>query len=319
MPRLRNPDSALIANTNNKVVSPYHHQPLFQIDSAPSYRYERAVQRIQAVAKHDLASIQAIQSDDKLLRAQLVLPPMLEDLEAESGLGETAREALARLRSWDHFAGPDSVEATIFFAVYRQAIIEALQDKVSASVMHLFLKQRYSTNVVDLWFGDADHPVWDDLSTETRESRSLVLGRAFRKALAELEKDLGSSIDDWKWGHRHYHQPTHLFGGSGILGFMNLEKVGLGGGLDSVWKAHFNLGAAGDPFKVVAGPAFRFVVDMAEIEKARFAIDTGESGWALSPHYGDLYQSWLRGELVPMLYDWDQIRDTSQAHLKLGG
>jgi acyl-homoserine lactone acylase PvdQ len=100
---------------------------------------------------------------------------------------------------------------------------------------------------------------------------------------------------------------------------MNLEKVGLGGGLDSVWKAHFNLGAAGDPFKVVAGPAFRFVVDMAEIEKARFAIDTGESGWALSPHYGDLYQSWLRGELVPMLYDWDQIRDTSQAHLKLGG
>jgi penicillin amidase len=317
MPRLRDPESGFLANTNNKAVSPYHHQPLFQIDSAPSYRYERAAWRIRAVAKHDLESIQAIQSDDKILRAEFVLPHILEDLEVETGLGESEREALARLRSWDRFAGPDSVGATLFFAVYRRAIVEALGDKLPASAMHLFLKQRYSTNAVDLWFEDADHPVWDDIRTEAREGRSRVVGRAFREALAELERDLGSSIDDWRWGRRHFHQPKHLFGGRGVLGFMNLERVGLGGGLDSVWKAHFNLADSDDPFRVVAGPAFRFVVDLAEIDDARFGIDTGESGWALSPHYGDLYERWLRGELVPALYDWDRIRDTSQAHLKL--
>jgi penicillin amidase len=319
MPRLRDPECAFIVNTNNKVVSPYHHQPLFHIDSAPSYRYERAARRIRAVVKHDLESIQAIQSDDKILRARAVLPHIVEDLQGETGFGEREREALARLRSWDQFAGPDSVGATLFFAVYRQAILEALRDKLPASAMHLFVKQRYSTNVVDLWFEDADHPVWDDIRTEARETRRLVVGRAFRKALAGLEQDLGSALDDWKWGRRHVHHPKHLFGGRGVLGFMNLERVSLGGGLESVWKAHFNLGDSDDPFRVVAGPAFRFVVDLAEIENARFAIDTGESGWALSPHYGDMYEHWLRGELVPMLYDWNQIRDTSRAHLKLGG
>jgi penicillin amidase len=98
---------------------------------------------------------------------------------------------------------------------------------------------------------------------------------------------------------------------------MNLEKVELPGGLDSVWKAHFNLGASDDTFRVVAGPAFRFVADLSSIADAEFGIDTGESGWPLSPHYGDMYEKWRRGELVPMHYDWESIRGESRAHLKL--
>jgi penicillin amidase len=317
MPRLHDPESGYIVNTNNKVVSPYHHRPLFHVDSAPSYRYDRAVERILAIDRHDRESIRNIQLDDKTLRARAVLPHILEEFERDSELTEIEKQALDELREWDHSTDPDSVGAALFYSVYRRAIVRALENKVSDAVMHLFLKQRYSTNVVDLWFQDEEHIVWDDVSTEEKEDRGVVVREAFRDSVAKLGADLGDDVGAWRWGIYHFLHPRHLFGGRSVLGFMNLEKVELPGGLASVWKAHFNLGASSEPFRVVAGPAFRFVVDLSDIEEAEFGIDTGESGWPLSPHYGDMYEKWGRGELVPMHYDWERIRRESRGHLKL--
>jgi penicillin amidase len=317
MPLLRDPEIGYIVNTNNKVVSPYHHRPLFHVDSAPSYRSDRAIERILAIPRHDRASIGSIQLDSKILRARAVLPHILRELVKDAELGEIERKALVELREWDRFADPDSVGALLFYSVYRAAIVRALETKVSDAVMHVFLRQRYSTNVVDLWFEDSHHVVWDDFSTEEKEDRGSVVREAFRDAVAKLQRDLGSDVGAWRWGVYHFLHPKHLFGGRSILGFMNLPKIELSGGLDSVWKAHFNFGAAEESFRVVAGPAFRFVADLASLEDAEFGIDTGESGWPLSPHYGDMYEEWRRGELAPMHYDWEQIRRESPAHLKL--
>jgi len=317
MPRLHDPESGYIVNTNNTVASPYHHRPLFHVDSAPSYRYDRAVERIVAIDRHDRESIANIQLDSKTLRAGVVLPHILEELENDSELSEIEKQALAELRAWDHFTDPDSVGATLFFSIYHRAIVRALENKVSRSAMHLFLKQRYSTNVVDLWFQDAEHIVWDDVSTEEKEGRGVVVRKAFRDAVEKLRAELGGDVGAWRWGSYHFLHPRHLFGGKRILSFMNLGKIELPGGLDSVWKAHFNLGASSETFRVVAGPAFRFVVDLSAVEDAEFGIDTGESGWPLDPHYGDMYERWARGELVPMRYDWEEIRRESPAHLKL--
>jgi penicillin amidase len=317
MPRLHDPASGYIVNTNNQVVSPYHHRPLFHVDSAPSYRYDRAVERIVAIDKHDQESIGSIQLDSKTLRAGVVLPHILEDLVRDGNLTGIERKALSELRQWNHFTDPDSVGATLFYSIYRRAIIRALENKVSDSVMHLFLKQRYSTNVVDLWFEDEDHIVWDDVSTEEREDRGDVVRRVFGDVVAKLRGELGDDVDEWRWGIHHYLHPRHLFGGRRILGFMNLPRLEMPGGLDSPWKAHFDLDASGGSMRVVAGPAFRFVVDLSDLENAEFGIDTGESGWPLSPHYGDMYEKWGRGDLVPMHYDWEEIQRESRAHLKL--
>jgi acyl-homoserine lactone acylase PvdQ len=47
---------------------------------------------------------------------------------------------------------------------------------------------------------------------------------------------------------------------------------------------------------------------MADINSAQYSIDTGVSGWPMDPHYGDIYQKWQKGELIPMHYDWDKIK-----------
>jgi penicillin amidase len=91
----------------------------------------------------------------------------------------------------------------------------------------------------------------------------------------------------------------------------------VGGGLDSVWKSHFDLGNDKTPFAAVAGPAYRHVVDLADIRHGLWISDTGVSGWPGSPHYGDQHPSWLRGEFVPMVSDWDEIRASARAVVTL--
>ena len=99
-----------------------------------------------------------------------------------------------------------------------------------------------------------------------------------------------------------------MFGKKSVLNFFNLKRIPLSGSLDSVWKAHFNLSNDEDPYKVVAGAVVRFAIDMKNMNSARYSIDTGISGWPLSPHYGDIFEKWKKGSLIKMYYQWEKIR-----------
>jgi len=46
----------------------------------------------------------------------------------------------------------------------------------------------------------------------------------------------------------------------------------------------------------------RTVIDLADVERSRFALAGGQSGNPLSPHYGDLFEVWRRGEGVPIAW-----------------
>jgi len=132
-----------------------------------------------------------------------------------------------------------------------------------------------------------------------------VVRAALEAAVASLDDD----VTQWKWGARHWHKPQHAFGSKGALdSLVNLPKMGAGGELDSIWKTHFDLGNEKAPFKVVAGPVLRSVVDLADPAHAWWVVDTGASGWPGSPHYGDQYDAWRTGDLVPMLTGFDAIR-----------
>ena len=44
-------------------------------------------------------------------------------------------------------------------------------------------------------------------------------------------------------------------------------------------------------------------VDLADMTlDAWWIVDTGASGWPKSPHYGDQYERWFRGDVIPQLY-----------------
>lgn len=313
------PVDGVIAHANNLMTEPGATDfSRIHVDSAPAFRHQRIVELAKATPKHDLGSYRAMLADTYSLRAAQVWPFMNQSLGAGDGFSDTARAALSRLSAWSFDAKADGPEAAIFFLTYRHAVVAAVSDELPAPAVKFFLGQRYSTNTVDLWFEDVKHVVWDDRATPALETRDEVVRAAFQRAVAELVEQQGADVNDWRWGTLHWHRPTHAFGGKAVLdGTVNLARIETGGEMDSVWKTHFDLGNEANPFKVVAGPVYRSVVDLADVAHGWWVIDTGASGWPGSAHYGDQYEAWQRGELVPMLFDVDEVRRGVHASVSL--
>ncbi len=206
----------------------------------------------------------------------------------------------------------------MFFVTYRDSVTHALRDEFEERGLEFVMAQRYSTNVADLWFDQEDHPVWEDRSTAAVEKRKDVLIGSFKRAVARLADEQGSDPLRWRWGEIHDLQIRHLFGSEkAIAGFVNLPRTEAAGGLDSVWKSHFDLGNPKAPFRTMAGPAYRQVIDLADMDHGQWLIDTGSSGWPGSPHYGDRHELWKQGQYLPMVSSWPEIRATAEAVITL--
>ncbi|MBM4395769.1 MAG: penicillin acylase family protein [Deltaproteobacteria bacterium] len=312
MPHAAGSGATVLAHANNLVEPPGAVGPPIQVDSAPSWRVDRIRERIAATGKHTTVTLGAIQRDVKLLRGRALAPVIVAEVSAldavRGDLSPLERQALEVLATWDFDASAGSAGAAVFQATFREAAVEALADEVDAPALEFILSQRYSTNAVDGWVLDAANPVWDVRGTEAVETRAEGLRRAFGRAVGLLAKSQGTDPALWRWGRLHDIAIRHPFGGKKALAKMvNLPAAEVGGGLDSVWKSHFDLGNRAHPFRAVAGPAWRMVVDLADIRHGRWIVDTGSSGWPGAPHYRDQHAKWLRGEYEPMISDWDEI------------
>lgn len=319
LPHAIDPPDGVLAHANNLMTEPGARDfTRLQVDSAPAFRHQRIVDLALATPKHDLASFRAMLADTHSLRAAQVWPHVQAALGDGAGFSDLALTALARLRAWRFDARADGPEAAIFFLTYRHAVVAAVSDELPAPAAKFFLGQRYSTNTADLWFEQPGHLVWDDRATPAVETRDAVVREAFERAVRELGEQQGPDVNAWRWGRLHWHRPTHAFGGKAVLdGTVNLPRMEAGGEMDSVWKTHFDLGNDAAPFKVVAGPAYRSVVDLADLAHGWWIVDTGSSGWPQAPHYGDQYEAWQRGDLVPMLFDLSEVRRGVHATLEL--
>jgi penicillin amidase len=316
MPHATGTGEDLFANTNNLLVDPRRSPVPFHVDSAPSYRRDRIVEMLEAVAQHDRDSMSVIQGDVLLLRARRLLPTILRDMAGARDLTDLEEKALAILHTWDCRAKADSAACTIFFSVYRQVIIAALEDEVRGRPFDFLLGFRYFTNGVDEWFENPTHPVWDDRSTGELETRSDTVRRAFRRGVGWLEERLGGADPGaWAWGKLHVLQPAHPFGAE--LSSFNLDAWAAPGASASVWKTYFDMSSAEDPFRYQYGPVLRVVIDLADLEHGWWVIDTGSSGWPLSPHYGDQHGLWKSRDLAPMVSDWEELKASAVGVLTL--
>jgi len=308
---------ALLAHANNPMSDPARQAVPVAVDTAPSYRWERIVERLKERPKHTPATFAAIQTDVQLIRARRLVPHLVDDLRA-AVLDPAERAAFALLVAWNFEATVDSPAAAIFFQTYRESIMAGLKDELDPAGFAFVMGQRYSTNVADEWLSAPGHVVWDSRDTPAVERRADVVVPAFKRAVAALVAAQGSDPASWRWGRLHDLQIKHAFGSkAAVAGLVNLPQSEAAGGLDSIWKSHFDLANEEHPFRAMAGPVFRMVVDLADVAHGQWIIDTGASGWPGSPHYGDQHEGWKRGELVPMTFDWGEVRDQARGRLVL--
>ncbi len=88
-------------------------------------------------------------------------------------------------------------------------------------------------------------------------------------------------------------------------GFYTLDR---GGGFEAPREA---------PFARTHGPGFRGLYDLADPEKSRFMITTGESGHIFSPHYGDLVPLWNDVKSITLTGSEEDLRKAGARELLL--
>jgi penicillin amidase len=138
-----------------------------------------------------------------------------------------------------------------------------------------------------------EHAEWcNERAPPVAKTCAEQLAVSLERALGELGQRYGTDMDGWQWGRAHPALFTNQFWASiPVLRSWFATSVPANGGYDTIDRGGSRL-ADGEPYADVHGPTLRMIVDLADIDAARFIIAPGQSGNALSPHYSDLMEPW---------------------------
>lgn len=270
LPQVLNPESGFIVTANNKISPRDYPYDITGYFDEP-YRAERINNLILSKDKLSFEDMQAIQLDQVSLLYH-DFRPILERLSLGSERASTWRD---RLLSWDGNTHPDSVEATVFEAWYTQ--LTRLPQAVVGQEYWNF--PRYLVSAI--LNGD---PTCNQPGTAPG-----CLDDAAR-ALEEALNQLGDPVPTW--GKIHTARFKQL---APVLPDFNLQ-VPFGGNSYTV-----NVGAYDfKTFTMSAGPSYRQIVDLANLEDSVFITPPGQSGNTLSPNFDNQLPLWQQGAYLPM-------------------
>ncbi|MBP9211798.1 MAG: penicillin acylase family protein, partial [Bacteroidetes bacterium] len=141
--------------------------------------------------------------------------------------------------------------------------------------------------------------VWfDDVTTDSVETRDSIIVRSLQEAVNELREKFGPRMKEWRWGRLHTLTLKHPFGDIDVLkSIVNIGPFEVDGSGTTVNNGEYRFGA---PYAMVLGPSMRKIIDFADVEGALSVIPSGQSGQPLHEHYGDQTALWKNGAYHPM-------------------
>jgi penicillin amidase len=144
-----------------------------------------------------------------------------------------------------------------------------------------------------------------------------VLQKAFSGAVSWLRQKLGDDLKSWEWGKLHQMPFNHVLGAKQPLDkIFNRGPYPIGGDADTVFQTGYAF--KDGEFTANGGtPGWRMIADLGNWENSLMTVTGGQSGSPFSPHYADLIESWLSGELFPMLFSRETLAQHTAGTLKL--
>lgn len=305
LPASADPERGWIATANNQPLPRDRYFTTYNNDASPPSRYERIASQLDGRRGLDIAAMARLQVDTVLPHWPHVRATFLAELctAERNGAEAVAQRALC---DWDGDLQADSVAATVFMQFQHALLDRALADDLpggAAGELWHWLQSipHIETNVDWLWYRPADDPVWDDVTTDGRESRGAIVALAFADAVRTGRAVYGDDVDAWAWGQVRPFQLRHpLAGASELLaGLLNSASLPGVGAPETVFKNQF-VRSDRTTMHPGIGAVLRFVVDMSDPYGGGYALAGGQSGWPGSRHYADLVEPWMANELLPM-------------------
>jgi penicillin amidase len=266
---------------------------------------------LEASNSHNTESFQQIHGDNKLIFAEEIAP-YLADLTIED---EALSEARDWLLDWDYQMHMDSPQAALFAQFY-VALMNALYEDQLGELDDAGNGQMWATTRL---MAEPDNIWWDDITTETTETRDDILREALQTGYDATVESLGDDRSTWRWGELHTATfVSNPLGASGIdplENLVNLGPVATSGGSNIVNATGWS--AENGNFTVRAVPSMRMIVDMSDLANSRTMHTTGQSGHPFSDQYGNMVDPWRYIDYHPMLWTQEQVETAAATTLTL--
>jgi penicillin amidase len=309
LPRVKNPAKGWIATANEMNLPQGYpdearHVSFEWNDRA---RIDRIDEVLAANAKVSVADSMALQTDSHNAMSRR-LTALLAPLNSEES---QMAKALSLLKAWDHNETTDSVATTIYevWSVKHlgRAVVHA---ETPAAAWPLIGAGSLDAIILALEHPDAA------LGPDPAAARDRILLASLKDALGELNQRLGPDMSAWAWGNLHkarFVPAIATLADPALAGRMTLGPQPIPGGA-------FTPKAAGyDPktFEVTHGASVRLVMDVGAWDNSMMVNTPGESLDPASPHYGDLFPLWARGDYVPMLFSKKAVEGATERVIDL--
>ena len=163
-----------------------------------------------------------------------------------------------------------------------------------------------------------DHPSWCDVPGAPDPDCRKALGRALDDGLALLVKRDGADMSRWRWGAEHKAVLQHqVYSHVPLLDRLSDLSVSSSGGFYTLDRGGGSEVVPDLPFARTHGGGFRGLYDLADPDKSRFMIATGESGHIFSRHYGDLTPLWNDVKSITLAGSEDELKKAGAQELRL--
>jgi penicillin amidase len=306
LPSLYNPERGWVGTANEMNIPEGHpaHALNLGFEWADPCRMQRIAEVLSANDHITVAECGALQTDIKSYSA-------LRGVSLLAGLTSPdpqVQRAIELLGAWDGVESLDSAPA---------AIVEVWLSKHLAPAVARRITTPAAAEIIGL---GSPYAVVTYLRSEAcrldEAGRRDALLESLRLALDEIAARLGPDMACWRWGdlhHAHFVPPPAVLADGPLRRRMSHGPLKMPGSAFTVCASTYRM----DDFAMTNGASVRMVVDVGEWDNSLVINTPGQSGDPASPHYGDLFPLWARGEFVPMLWSRAAVEAATESVIRL--
>jgi penicillin amidase len=309
LPSIENPAKGWIATANEMNLPPDYPDEARRVSFEwnDRARIDRLNEVLAANPKVTVADSMALQTDSHNAMSRR-LTALLAPL---TSADPQVAKALGLLRAWDHNETTSSVAATIYEVWSSKHLGRAVVHAETPPAAWPLI----GNGSLDAVILALEHPA-AALGPNPAAARDQILLASLRDALGELNQRLGPDMDAWAWGNLHkarFAPAIATLADPALAARMTLGPLPIPGGAFTPKAAGYDL----KTFEVTHGASVRLVMDVGAWDNSMMVNTPGESLDPDSPHYGDLFGVWARGDYVPMLFSKKAVEGATERVIDL--
>lgn len=293
---LYNPSEGFVFNANNKTFNSTTYLSNYWSDPSRAFRIYRL---LKGNKPEDVLSIQVMQHDKFSEQASFVLKIILPVLENEkTKLNELEKKALNKLQNWNYIFSENYVSPSIYQIFLVKFLENTLKDELGEPLFRQFLYLDFiATRKFLELISDSISTFYDDVRTNAIETKTDIIVKSFKDAVAYLQQKISNDINKWTYSRWHKLKLEHPFAAIKFLEpSFSMDEIPVGGHNSTI---NYSGSKLFTPEKVEVGPSARFIADMGDT-LVYWILPGGNSGQNMSKNYSDQYQLWLSGGYINM-------------------